>query len=576
MAARQIMSHFGGTALHLSNNRNFDIFQHYIMESPSNRVVIAGPRIAGNMIACRLKMEHPELDVVICGRTDRTPPLVGESLTEFSTQFLYQIGMKEVLEKEHFPKYGLTFYYKEDLNKPESLRYAVHEAPEEPPMPAHLINRWKFDQSLRERSSALGVRSIECDVREVELSENEESHHRVTLKPKEGQPDEIQCRWFIDATGRSRLLGKKLGLHRDLEVQRDTFWFRITDFDRSILTSVEQVKKPHENFDSYFTAHHFLGKSNWIWCIPMEDGDKELMSIGIVCRTDTFDSTPIRNLKQFLEFVEDEHPHLCELIRSGRVVDTNSYCDYMYEATQVYSPDRWFLVGDSADTSDPLYSTGLLMVSIQCCQISSMIGRDLEGKLSPVYIRDLELAYKSTYESLRGEIADLYSVIHDPYQAHWRVHLASASYFFFVLPTVLGGFFIDDLGARIIRWGFAMNRHQVRSLNQLIQAASKRLGPRDADQIPNLYDESVNWNLYGPNEADLPGYLVRVNLLLAKYRWRILRHAGWWNAPKHSLLCVLGALNAGMIRLVFLQPISRNRFLEIVFRVSRVKSRARV
>ena len=97
-------------------------------------VAIIGSRITGNLAAAYLRREHPDLKIIVVDYKRPTLPIVGESCTEFSTQFFHRIGLTSYLEREHFPKYGLTFYFKKEIENPADRTYSVHEAPACPPL----------------------------------------------------------------------------------------------------------------------------------------------------------------------------------------------------------------------------------------------------------------------------------------------------------------------------------------------------------------------------------------------------------------------------------------------------------
>src|SRR5262245_39440909 len=100
------------------------------------------------MAACYLKLRFPDLDVISIQKPRAKFPIVGESLTEFSTRLLHEIGLGAYLEEQHFHKYGLTFYFKENIDDPASYRYATHEATRIPPMPSNQLNRFSMAHRL--------------------------------------------------------------------------------------------------------------------------------------------------------------------------------------------------------------------------------------------------------------------------------------------------------------------------------------------------------------------------------------------------------------------------------------------
>jgi hypothetical protein len=130
------------------------------------------------------------------------------------------------------------------------------------------------------------------------------------------------------------------------------------NFDPDILGRIHALKKKNRAFVPYFVTHHFFGKGNWIWCIPMRSPEGQpLISIGITYRKDIYPYGEVRTMEQFLECVGREHEVIVELARSGTVVDTNFYSSYMWECRQRYSPYGWYIIGDAGDT--PIRSTVL-------------------------------------------------------------------------------------------------------------------------------------------------------------------------------------------------------------------------
>ncbi|MEO0973160.1 MAG: tryptophan 7-halogenase [Pseudomonadota bacterium] len=514
------------------------------------RIAVIGCSVSGGLASCYLKMRFPHVDVVVIQRPNPRHPIVGESLTEFSTQLLHEIGLGPYLEESHFHKYGLTFYFKEDIDNPADTTYATHEAMKIPPMPSNQVNRFALDRRLQERLGELGGHLVEGTVTEVALSQS--GVHHVQYEDGQGTPVTVQADWVVDTSGRQRVLARQLGLKREPPFQRSAFWFRLEDFDKSILKQLNESKTFQPSIDSYYVTHHFLGRGNWIWAIPMrphKEGCRDLISIGIVYRPDVY-GREIRSVDAFVQEVGKEHAVVARLVQSGRIADTQIYRNYFYETEQSYSHEGWFIVGDAGDTVDPLYSTGMAMTSIQVKQTAALIAADLEGRLTEAYVRDLERLYKLTRDSLQREISTFYEVMHDPYQGHLRVHLASAVYFYLLLPGWLSGYATDHAGARFLTLAMTRSQPGFESLKALLQRAAERVGKLTASEIPNLYDQTVNWELFGPCEAQLPAHISRLAWFMAKVRWRALRQAGWHEWWRHLPLCVADALKASVLRVL--------------------------
>ena len=515
-------------------------------------VAIIGSRVTGYLTANYLKVEQPDLDVVVVGSSelDAKLPMVGESLTEFSTYFINKIGLSGYLEDEQYRKYSLTFYFKKDLSDPACRTYSVQESPAMVPMPSSLINRWTFDEKLRGLADDRGVERIDARMREIHI--DGEGGHRLELANTGGGSSELRCKWVIDCSGRSRLLGRKFGLHEQIPVQRSTFWMRLIDFDRSLIKKLDAKKIEHSNFESYYVAHHFFGDGYWIWCIPMRSPEhEEFMSIGIIYQPD-IQTEYVRSPEDFYALLRRDHPVLADMVDSGDVYDQSSYRNYMYRTRQLYSEDRWFIAGDAGYTVDPLYSTGLAMSCLQAMQIEELIRMDREnGELCAETALSLERAFLSFHRFSQDEIGELYKVMHDPYQTAWRIQLAVLGYFHMFLPMWLAGYIKDPAGADLLVRLTEILKPKKASLNRLITKASARLGPDSFKYVVNRYDRMVNWRIHGPDEERLPGFLGRLLMNAGRSRVDVLAQAKWPFAPLEYIRALIDLVVGRSIGWVF-------------------------
>src|ERR1700676_1631064 len=237
-------------------------------------------------------------------------------------------------------------------------------------------------------------------------------------------------RYFSLGLGPGHRHEKKMALQETWKEKKNVYWFRLKNSNPEILSHIQAIKKPNRSYVPYYATHHFFGKGNWIWCIPMRSPENEpLISIGITYRKDVYPHGEVRTLDQFLDCVGREHPVLVELVRSGTIVDTNFYSSYMWECRQRYSPDRWYIIGDAGDTVDPLYSVGLALSSLQIRQIAAIIQRELNGFDTKEFTKDLDTVLAAFQRSVTRDTTRLYECMGDAYQCHLRVHLAVTTLF---------------------------------------------------------------------------------------------------------------------------------------------------
>jgi len=420
------------------------------------RVVIVGNSIVSNLAALYFKKHLPEsVEVILIGPDKRDGlPLVGESIIEITAQFLEnQLGLGQYLRKNHYPKYALTYYFKLDPDNPSDRTYSVHCSEREPrdlnpldgwegPMarpPSWLLNRTTFDCDLKDMVDKYGsIERINGMVTDIEI--NGKSGHKLRIKEINGNTRNLKANWIIDATGRRRLLARKFGLVVMSEGQRDCFWFRLGDFDRSLLSELHALgPKPPAlgesyHYDRYYSTHHFMGRGNWIWLIPLRTNDNsELISIGLSSRTDVYEHD-VRTVDSFIEHVSKVHPVVTDFVKSGNVIDTNLLRNYLYTIKRVYSPDRWGIVGDAAFAPDPLFSNGLAFSTIQLEQLGEMIKQDCEGKHSAEFVNLLSETFMGPVLSSQIAITNWYETMDDAYLCSLRLNWIEISYFYMLLP----------------------------------------------------------------------------------------------------------------------------------------------
>jgi flavin-dependent dehydrogenase len=519
-------------------------------------VLVMGGGATGQLAAAYLRMRFPNLKVAVIEGPHKNRPIVGESFVEITVDLLLELGLGAYLIDKHYPKYGLTYYFKPDIDHPADRTYIVDEAPTVPPLLSFQVNRFTFDREVRARNLENGIEMIDGMVAGVKLRSGDEAH-TVTVQDPAQQEYTLRARWLIDATGRNRVLAKLLQLHETVNEQKNVFWFRLTNFDPAILDHIRAVKKQNRAFVPYFATHHFFGKGNWIWCIPMRSPDNlPLISIGITYRKDIYPHGEVRTMEQFLECVGREHEVIVELTRSGTVVDTNFYSSYMWECRQRYSPDGWFIIGDAGDTVDPLYSVGMALSSVQIRQIAAIIERELNGDDTVEFAKDLDTAITTFQRGVTRETAQLYECMDDAYQCHLRVHLAVTELFHLALPLLMNDYLWDPLGVKLVNRFFTLEtlEEDTRKLQELIREVSANPKNRAVHNFIKVQSgASMNSQFYEYHrEEDIPASLSRMLFSLARLRLALLRKIGWRGLIRFSQQrALLKDVVRGLVLLLF-------------------------
>jgi flavin-dependent dehydrogenase len=494
-------------------------------------VLVMGGGATGQLAAAYLRMRFPNLRVAVVEGPHKNSPIVGESLVEVSVDFLFELGLGAYLVEKHYPKYGLTYYFKLEIDNPADRTYIVDEIPTAPQILSFQINRFTFDREVRDRNVEKGVELIDGTVKRVDLN-SADGLHAVTVQDPAGGRQTVSARWLVDATGRNRVLAKHLQLQETVKEQKNVFWFRLKNFNPEILSRIQALKKQNRAYVPYFATHHFFGKGNWIWCIPMRSPENvPLISIGITYRKDVYPHGEVRTMEHFLDVVRREHPVIVELARSGTVVDTNYYGSYMWECRQRYSSDRWYIIGDAGDTVDPLYSVGLAFSSLQIRQIAAIIKRELDGCDIREFTKDLDTVLAAFQRSVTRDTTRLYECMGDAYQCHLRVHLAVIKLFHLALPLVMNDYLWDPLGVKLVNWFSTLETLEAdsRRIQDLIREVAANPKNRAVQNFIKVQSgASMNFSYYEHHrEEDIAASLSKMAFDLARLRLALLGKLGW-------------------------------------------------
>lgn len=509
-------------------------------------IAIIGNGIQANLGALYLRRQFGDrLQITLAGPDDRGGlPLVGESIIEITTHFVENhLGMTEYLRDHHLPKYALTYYFKIDPDNPEDRTYSVHCNERAPadcrrvpgwtgPMdhpPSWLLNRDVFDRDLRAMTAREnGIHRIKGEVSDLDIRPG--ARHILHIRSSEGQAMSLEADWVIDVTGRRQLLGRKLDLIHKPEGQRDCFWFRMKGFDRDILKNLKALGPmppgPGEpyHYDRYFSTHHFMGKGFWIWLIPMkgEDGE-DMMSVGFTSRPDVF-SGNVRRISDFLAYTDLSHRVVSDLVRSGKVLDTNGMKRYHYVVSRVYHPDRWAIVGDAAYAPDPLFSNGLAFGTLQWEQLGEMFRQQLEGRLSPDMVHTYSELLMGPVIATQTAITNWYPTMHDPFVSAIRLNWIEIAYFYVFLPMVVNGCHYKPDRLKLFKLLQNTSDSHPFDITPDLVAAGKALGRARPEHFVYMGKEKVNLramemldDLHGLYEQGAEGGRIR-----AEYTRQIL------------------------------------------------------
>ena len=358
---------------------------------PAYDVVVLGGGLAGLTLALQLLQQRPETRILVIEKkahpVDEAAHKVGESSVEIGAHYFTRVlGQLEHFRKDQLPKLGLRYFFDADdpmdiTTRTELGGNTFFETE------SFQIDRGRFENHLGVEALAAGAHFVHgAVVREVTLAERAGTHS-VTFSPPgaaEGDTVRVDARWVVDASGRSSLLKRKLGLQKKNGHDANATWWRydkrlkVDDFsDDPGWTNRIGGKRQR-----WLSTVHFCGAGYWLWFIPLASGSH---SVGIVVDADLHPFGTIASYEKSMAWIRKFEPqaaaYLDQVIADGaQLQDFLALKDFSYSYTQLYDNNRWALTGEAGAFLDPFYSPGSDYIGISNTLITDLVVRDLAGE----------------------------------------------------------------------------------------------------------------------------------------------------------------------------------------------------
>ncbi|MEL7499890.1 MAG: tryptophan 7-halogenase [Planctomycetota bacterium] len=385
-------------------------------------VTILGGGLAGLTLARQLLMKHPGLRIAVVEKrqfpVSETTHKVGESTVEIGAHYFgEQLGLKKHLTEQQLPKFGLRFFFKDafqSLSEGTEVGGSSFFA-----APSYQVDRGRLENFLEKENSGLGVEIFSgARVREVFLDSSDngtsDTQHRVQFS-RNGETQTIESRWIVDASGRAAFIKRKLKLEEDLHHDINAAWFRIDapiqidawcdDPDWQSLTG----KVPRR----WLSTNHLMGEGYWVWLIPLATGST---SIGIVADPRIHPLNRFNRFERSMEWLEEHEPECADAIRPhlDKMQDFLAIKKMSRGSRQVFSVDRWGLVGEAAAFLDPFYSPGSDFIAIGNTMVGKLIEEDLAGNSITHLAPTLQSIFLTLFQNNLLTYRDQYPLFGNP------------------------------------------------------------------------------------------------------------------------------------------------------------------
>ncbi len=399
-------------------------------------VAICGGGLAGLTLALQLRGRAPDASIVVLEPTRRPLPdachKVGESTVEIGGRYLgHVLGLHDYLSETHLLKNGLRFF----SGQPRAplVERAEMGPRESPTVPSYQLDRGRLETHLRERCEAERIELREgWGVRDVRVGE---PHRLSVVQTRSGEaPEELEARWLIDATGRRRLLARKLGLHEPIAEQASSSWFRVEERVRidELVPSAERAWHERDvDGDRWLSTNHLCGRGYWVWIIPLASGHT---SIGIVAEASEHPFSTFSTADRALSWLAEHEPALAARLEGVPLADFIAMKDYRHDASRVFAEERWALAGESGRFLDPLYSPGSDLIGLVNTLISELVIDDLEGHLDPARVAAFDGFYRDWIALLERTLVRGSRVMGAPEVFAAKLHWDFFYYWAFMCP----------------------------------------------------------------------------------------------------------------------------------------------
>ncbi|MEP6592185.1 MAG: NAD(P)/FAD-dependent oxidoreductase [Acidobacteriota bacterium] len=344
-------------------------------------VLIAGGGLAGLCLARQLTREAPSLSVLLVEKRPHPVPeaafKVGESSVEIAAHYFERVlGLASHLRGLQLEKFGLRYFFPAGDNSRLEARFELGPSAF-PPVPSFQLDRGRLENFLLKGSREAGVDvRDDCRIAAVEL---DAPLHRMTLQSAAGS-ETVEGRWLIDASGRTGLLRRRLGVTRTVGHDANACWFR---FPRRLKiddwSSEPRWQARVPSGDRWLSTNHLMGVGYWVWLIPLGSGGT---SVGIVVDATRHPYARLNRFDRALEWLREFEPQCAAVVEANapELEDFLALRGFAYGCSRVYSPERWALVGEAGLFTDPFYSPGSDFIAMGNDFVVDLIRRERAGE----------------------------------------------------------------------------------------------------------------------------------------------------------------------------------------------------
>jgi hypothetical protein len=324
------------------------------------------------------------------------------------------------------------------------------------------------------------------------------------------------ARWAVDATGRGSFLKRKFGFAQSVNHAANSAWFRV-DYKIDI-DSWSDDAKWHSHVQPgmrFLSTVHLMDDGYWVWIIPLY-GNRT--SVGIVADPALHPFEDYNKLDKALDWIRKNEPQFASDLDQNldKILDFKVMKHFAHGSGQLYSQDRWAVVGEAGFFLDPFYSPGTDFISMANTWVSDLILRDLAGE-------DVALRTK-IYAEVHRAIFENWMPIYDnqyPLWGHTQIMVAKIFWDWGAYWSINTLLFVNHGITNItllrrISAGPTSLLQRYGELSTRMQGMLKEWGPYDTADITSRYTDPFDLAFLRKFQEDIVEIQIETDVLLNK------------------------------------------------------------
>jgi flavin-dependent dehydrogenase len=375
-----------------------------IMRENDVDVLIVGGGLAGLCLARHLLLATDKRILLVDRREiPAKKQKVGEATVQMSGYYYSRVlDMEDHLLQNHYLKYNLRFYWPSERgnsNYEDLSQSYIRQLSN--------IATYQLDRNVFEAEVLRVIREdprceVLTSVAGLDVTIADEAPHPFRFKTSDGEEVSGKAAWVVDASGRGKFLGKKLGLMRKSPIRHGTSFMWVEgnlNPERLTGLSHDEIRKHPSraalgHIPVFLATNHFCGEGYWFWQIPLHGKT----SLGLVYGHGYVDKKEVANAQGLIDWVCREQPLFARELRESKVIHHSGIVDFAFDIGQMLSTAGWAFTGEAGRFTDPLYSPGGDLISMHNTLIVDAIKTSDRAELERK-VRFYESLARAIYEA---------------------------------------------------------------------------------------------------------------------------------------------------------------------------------